>query len=91
MIVRVFPGVFETNASRLPEQRVQQARLADVRPAGKRDWVAAAPRKEGSWWPEWVTWLEKRSGQPVPPPRLAAPEDGYAALADAPGTYVLQE
>ncbi|HET7381124.1 MAG TPA: alpha/beta fold hydrolase [Pseudolabrys sp.] len=54
-------------------------------------WAAAAPRKGGSWWPEWVAWLEKRSGQPVPPPRMGAPEVGYAALADAPGIYVLQE
>ena len=54
-------------------------------------WAANAPRKEGSWWPEWVAWLEKRSSQPVSPPRMAAPEDGYTTLADAPGTYVLQE
>lgn len=54
-------------------------------------WAAAASRKEGSWWPEWVAWLETRSGQPVPPPRLAAAEGEYTALADAPGTYVLQD
>ncbi|HEY6858400.1 MAG TPA: alpha/beta fold hydrolase [Pseudolabrys sp.] len=54
-------------------------------------WVAAAPHKDGSWWPEWVAWLEKRSSGSVPPPRMAAPEAGYAALADAPGLYILQE
>jgi polyhydroxyalkanoate synthase len=54
-------------------------------------WAANASRKEGSWWPEWVAWLEKRSGHPVSPPRMAAPADGYTTLADAPGTYVLQE
>jgi len=53
-------------------------------------WAAAAPRQEGSWWPEWVSWLEMRSGEPVPPPRMAAPEAGYKMLADAPGIYVLQ-
>jgi polyhydroxyalkanoate synthase len=54
-------------------------------------WAAAAPHKDGSWWPEWVAWLEKRSSESVPPPRMAAPEAGYAALADAPGLYILQE
>jgi polyhydroxyalkanoate synthase subunit PhaC len=53
-------------------------------------WAAAAPRQEGSWWPEWVSWLEKRSSEPVPPPRMAAPEAGYKVIADAPGIYVLQ-
>ena len=54
-------------------------------------WAAAAPRKEGSWWPEWVAWLDARSGMPVAPPTLGAPRAGYSPLGDAPGTYVLQE
>jgi polyhydroxyalkanoate synthase len=53
-------------------------------------WAEAAPRKEGSWWPEWVAWLAKRSAAPVPPPDVGAVTKGYAALCDAPGTYVLQ-
>ena len=54
-------------------------------------WAAAAPRKEGSWWPEWVAWLDARSGMPVEPPTVGAPQAGYSPLGDAPGTYVLQE
>lgn len=50
--------------------------------------LAQAPRKEGSWWPEWVAWLTARSGAPVAPP---APASGFAPVAEAPGTYVLQE
>jgi polyhydroxyalkanoate synthase len=53
-------------------------------------WAAAAPRKQGSWWPEWAAWLQKRSGAPVTPPGMGAATKGYAALCDAPGTYVLQ-
>lgn len=51
-------------------------------------WAAAAPRKDGSWWPEWVAWLTARSGSPVSPPAIGAA--GYAPLCDAPGTYVLE-
>jgi polyhydroxyalkanoate synthase len=54
-------------------------------------WAAAAPRKEGSWWAEWVAWLERRSGMPAVLLRMGAPEAGHPALADAPGSYVLQE
>jgi polyhydroxyalkanoate synthase subunit PhaC len=54
-------------------------------------WVMTAPRKEGSWWPEWVDWLEKRSGAAVPPPAMGAAMRGDAVLGDAPGIYVLEE
>jgi polyhydroxyalkanoate synthase len=47
--------------------------------------------REGSWWPEWQSWLAERSSERVPPPPIGAPEQGYPVLADAPGTYVLQE
>jgi polyhydroxyalkanoate synthase len=53
-------------------------------------WEAAASRKEGSWWPEWVAWLEQRSGASVSPPAMGAVTKGYAPICDAPGTYVLQ-
>jgi polyhydroxyalkanoate synthase len=54
-------------------------------------WRASTPVREGSWWPEWQSWLAERSSERVPPPPIGAPEHGYPALADAPGTYVLQE
>jgi polyhydroxyalkanoate synthase len=47
-------------------------------------WAAEAPCKQGSWWPEWQQWLARRSGA------LAAPPPAGAALAAAPGHYVLE-
>jgi polyhydroxyalkanoate synthase subunit PhaC len=52
--------------------------------------LAHAPRKDGSWWPEWVAWLDARSGAPVAPP-AGLPAALGAPLADAPGTYVLED
>ena len=46
--------------------------------------------RDGSWWVEWRAWLERRSGEPVAPPPCGAPGGGYPALAEAPGTYVLE-
>ena len=54
-------------------------------------YMAEAPRKEGSWWPEWVDWLKARAGAPIAPVGYGAIPPDYTALGDAPGTYILQE
>ena len=51
--------------------------------------VAEVPRQDGSWWPEWAAWLGERSGPPAALPPMGAPQAGYPALEDAPGTFVL--
>jgi polyhydroxyalkanoate synthase subunit PhaC len=57
---------------------------------GPDEWLKAAPRIEGSWWPEWTRWLAARSGEPCePPPMGTGPADGRS-LPDAPGDYVHQ-
>jgi len=53
-------------------------------------WAAEAPLTEGSWWPAWFGWLDRLSGEPVPPPPMGAPHAGFPVLGDAPGTYVRQ-
>jgi poly[(R)-3-hydroxyalkanoate] polymerase subunit PhaC len=50
--------------------------------------LAEAPRKEGSWWPEWVGWLDERSGAPGSLRSMGAPQAGYPPLVRAPGEYV---
>jgi len=51
--------------------------------------LAESRRKDGSWWPEWIAWLQQRSGALVTLPTMGSPQAGYPPLADAPGTYVL--
>ncbi len=53
-------------------------------------WQATVPVKEGSWWPEWQSWLAARSGKQVAAPAMGAPRRGYPPIMDAPGSYVLQ-
>jgi polyhydroxyalkanoate synthase len=68
--------------------------VATRRPGGRYldpdTWQAVVPKKDGSWWPAWHAWLLEHSSKPVPPPPMGASDRGYPALADAPGTYVLQ-
>jgi len=64
-----------------------------VRPAGASyvapdEWVATAPAREGSWWPEWSGWLKARSGAARRPPRMGAAAKGFPVIGDAPGEFV---
>ena len=54
-------------------------------------WHQRVPRQEGSWWPAWQEWLNRQSSGAVPPPAMGAPQAGYPALEEAPGTYVFQD
>lgn len=54
-------------------------------------WASTAPRKDGSWWPEWTKWLEAHSGPLRAPPPIGALVKGFVPLCDAPGSYVRQE
>jgi polyhydroxyalkanoate synthase len=52
------------------------------------DWYASVQRKDGSGWPEWLTWLRAHSSDQVKPPAMGNREVGLAPLDDAPGRYV---
>jgi polyhydroxyalkanoate synthase len=52
-------------------------------------WLNRATKKSGSWWPDWLAWLQTRSGKMVP--ARTASNRKFPALADAPGTYVLEK
>lgn len=53
-------------------------------------WREQVPERQGSWWPEWHTWLVEHSSGQVAPPAFGAPDRGYPPLEEAPGQYVLQ-
>jgi polyhydroxyalkanoate synthase len=54
------------------------------------EWLAATTSQEGSWWPTWTDWLKAHSSPKRVVPPVAGPDPREEALADAPGTYVLQ-
>jgi polyhydroxyalkanoate synthase len=61
-------------------------KAADAPYVGPDEWMKAAPRFEGSWWPEWSRWLADRSGEPCAPPRMGTGNEQN--LPDAPGDYI---
>ncbi|MDD3371131.1 MAG: class I poly(R)-hydroxyalkanoic acid synthase [Alphaproteobacteria bacterium] len=54
----------------------------DKLPTDPDEWLKDAQPHKGSWWPEWIKWLDQHAGEPV----AARPvEEG---IEDAPGSYV---
>ena len=65
-------------------------READGAALDPDDWMAHALVRDGSWWVAWDEWLRARSGEPVAPPPMGAPDKDYPVIDNAPGRYVLE-
>ncbi len=61
----------------------------DKPPVNPKNWLKAATEHEGSWWPDWTAWHKSFAGEKVPARTPGSKQ--YPALADAPGTYVLEQ
>ncbi|MDO8456796.1 MAG: alpha/beta fold hydrolase [Burkholderiaceae bacterium] len=80
------------NPSGVPGRSYQVlTRKHDDKYLGPDAWLEAAPHQEGSWWPNWVQWLQSRSGKPAAIPSMGAAAKGIKPICPAPGTYVLQK
>ena len=55
-----------------------------------QEWRDKTPVRQGSWWLAWGEWLAALSGAQTAPPPMGRPDAGYAAIANAPGSYVLE-
>jgi len=52
-------------------------------------WLDRADKKPGTWWQDWTAWLGERTGELVD--AYPVSNRKFPALADAPGTYVLEK
>jgi polyhydroxyalkanoate synthase len=51
-------------------------------PENAEDWVKNAIAHKGSWWPEWIEWLQPHAGEQIPARTIGV------SIEDAPGSYV---
>jgi polyhydroxyalkanoate synthase len=63
--------------------------VAESTPPDPEKWLAQAETVQGSWWPDFMTWLGERSGEQMPAPTSLG--EGLEELAQAPGTYVFDK
>jgi len=54
-----------------------------------QDWLEHAEKHPGTWWTDWISWLNERTGPMVK--AYPASNRQFPALADAPGTYVMEK
>jgi polyhydroxyalkanoate synthase len=55
--------------------------------AKSEDWMASAKEHAGSWWSDWMAWLQTQSGKTVAAPKKAGNAQ-YQPIEAAPGAYV---
>ena len=61
----------------------------DKQAASLEDFVAGATETKGSWWPDWLRWIEDQAPEKVGAKDARIPGEGkLKALEDAPGSYV---
>jgi len=65
-------------------------RVGNDTPPHHSDWLAQAETVQGSWWPDYTTWLQSRSGDMKDAPSVLGSEK-FPPLDAAPGTYVLEQ
>ncbi len=56
-------------------------------PGSPDEWLEAAVEKPGSWWPEWIAWLDQHGGRKVKA-RAQLGSAEYPVIESAPGRYV---
>jgi polyhydroxyalkanoate synthase len=72
-----------------PDPKCRRAyRAADAVAASPDEWLTGAAEHKGSRWPDYLAWLEPRSGELKPRPKTLGSKE-HKPIPDAPGTYVL--
>ena len=59
-------------------------------PATADEWLQETEQVQGSWWPFWMEWIQKRSGNKKPAPEKLG-STKYKPMDPAPGLYVVEE
>jgi polyhydroxyalkanoate synthase len=76
-----------------PGNKRSNFRTSEHNPPDPASWLAEADSVDGSWWPDFSTWLHARTGEQVSAPgepgRVGTGGADYRPLGTAPGRYVL--
>ena len=70
-----------------PDAEKYGYRCTDGLPDDPQEWAQNAEAREGSWWPDWNSWIRPLSNDETVAARVAG-QGGLDVIEDAPGTYV---
>jgi len=72
-----------------PEAQKYQYWVNEEKVATLEEFIAGATEVKGSWWPDWMAWIDRKSDGKVPAKGARIPGKGkLKAIEDAPGSYV---
>ena len=72
-----------------PEAQKYQYWTNDAKVASLDEFIAGATETKGSWWPDWLGWIERQDGAKVATTGARIPGKGkLKPIEDAPGSYV---
>jgi polyhydroxyalkanoate synthase len=72
-----------------PEAQKYQYWTNEGKAATLEEFIAGATETKGSWWPDWLRWIEGQASDKVPAKGARVPGKGkLKGLEDAPGSYV---
>ena len=72
-----------------PEAQKYQYWTNDKKVDTLEEFIAGAKETKGSWWPDWLRWIERKSDKKVAAKGARIPGKGkLKAIEDAPGSYV---
>ncbi len=72
-----------------PEAQKYQYWTNDAKVASLDEFIASATETKGSWWPDWLGWIERQDGAKVAATGARIPGKGkLQPIEDAPGSYV---
>jgi polyhydroxyalkanoate synthase len=72
-----------------PEAQKYQYWTNEAKVSTLEEFIAGATETKGSWWPDWLNWIEQQDGRKVAAKGARVPGRGkLKAIEDAPGSYV---
>ncbi|HWH17754.1 MAG TPA: alpha/beta fold hydrolase, partial [Allosphingosinicella sp.] len=72
-----------------PDAQKYQYWINEKKVDSLEEFIAGATEVKGSWWPDWIKWIEAQSPKRVPAKGARIPGKGkLEAIEDAPGSYV---
>jgi polyhydroxyalkanoate synthase len=60
----------------------------DELPESHERWLEGAEQNMGTWWDDWASWLQERSGRTINARKTLGKKGSFKAMEAAPGTYV---